>query len=255
MKSLAIVGSGIAGLGLAYYLREKYQITIFEKNQHSGGHSNTVLLKEDTRFLPIDTGFMVFNRVTYPALCKLFAELDVPCKKTDMSFSVQEKRNGLEYAGASFDRLFGDRRNIFNLRFWKMLLQLDRFNKEALAALLDTDLSSKTLREFVAERAYGEDFLNFYLIPMSSAVWSSPPEKMLDFPAAVLLRFFHNHGFLGMDTQHQWWTVEGGSREYVSRLLAKLGSSPRLNAGVRGLRRLRSSVEIELEDGSLHSFD
>jgi len=212
MSRLAIVGSGIAGLGLAYYLRDQFDITIYEKDGRVGGHTHTVVVPEGAADIPIDTGFMVFNHETYPNLIRLFAALKVPTKKTDMSFSVQNIPRQLEFAGASFNRLFGDRKNLLNLSFWKMLIQLDRFNKEATQALEDPDCATMTLMQYVRKRNYGDDFLNWYLVPMSSALWSTAPDKILNFPAKTLLRFFQNHGLLGATTQHQWWTVEGGSR-------------------------------------------
>lgn len=255
MPKLAIVGSGIAGLGLAHYLSGQYEIFLFDKNDYAGGHSNTILLPENDRTLAVDTGFMVFNHVTYPLLTRLFAELEVPCKMTDMSFSVQQQKLGLEFSGASWNRLFGDRRNILNLRFWKMLLQLDRFNKEAVAALAEPETALITLADYVKSRAYGDDFLHFYLLPMCSAVWSAPPEKMLEFPAVSLLRFFHNHGFLGMDTQHQWWTVEGGARVYVSRILKGLTGSLHLSKKLLKAKRQKQGVLLSFDDGSEAVFD
>lgn len=219
----AIIGTGIAGLGSAHFLhRAGDEITVFGADPHVGGHSNTVEATEPGtgRRLPIDTGFMVFNRVTYPLLCRLFDELKVPVKPTDMSFAVKDLDTGLEWCGSSLNHLFAQRRNLFSPRFIKMLMAVNRFNKEAVAALEEPSLREESLESYVRRRGYGKDFWDLYLVPMSSAVWSTPPERMLEFPAASLLRFFHNHGFLGLHTQHPWWTVDGGSREYVSRLTA-----------------------------------
>lgn len=219
----AIIGTGIAGLGTAHFLhRAGDEITVFGADAHVGGHSNTVEANEPGtgRALPIDTGFMVFNRVTYPLLCRLFDELKVPVKRTDMSFAVKDLDTGLEWCGSSLNHLFAQRRNLFSPRFIKMLLAVNRFNKEAVVALEDPELREESLESYVRRRGYGKDFWDLYLVPMSSAVWSTPPERMMEFPAASLLRFFHNHGFLGLHTQHPWWTVDGGSREYVARLTA-----------------------------------
>ncbi|MDX2185650.1 MAG: FAD-dependent oxidoreductase [Opitutaceae bacterium] len=220
MTKLAIVGSGIAGLGCAHFLHKYFDIHVFEQDPRIGGHSHTVdVIEPGTgKACQLDTGFMVYNEVTYPLLTKLFTRIKAPVKRTDMSFSVRHAEIGLEYNGHSLNHLFAQRKNLLNGRFWRMLLAINRFNKEAVQALSDPETRSITLGEYVRRRGYGEDFFNLYLVPMSSAVWSTPPELMLSFPASTLLRFFNNHGFLGLSTQHQWWTVDGGSREYVSRM-------------------------------------
>ena len=259
MSTLAIVGTGIAGMGCAHFLHRHFDITVFEQNNYAGGHTNTVTVPEkDTgRPVPIDTGFMVFNHETYPHLIRLFRQLDVPIKKTAMSFSVRHTDSGLEYAGSSLNHLFAQRRNIFRPRFIRMLLAIDRFNREAIDALNDPCWSSLTLNEYVRARAYGEDFFNLYLLPMSSAVWSTPPEKMLGFPATTLLRFFQNHGFLGLHTQHQWWTVDGGAKEYAKRLTAPWRDRIRHESKVVRVQRKVAGGGIALTDnrGSHHRFD
>ncbi|MGY8688900.1 MAG: NAD(P)/FAD-dependent oxidoreductase, partial [Verrucomicrobiales bacterium] len=219
MEKIAIIGSGIAGLGCAHFLHGQHELTIFEAADHVGGHSNTISIDENGREIVLDTGFMVYNEVTYPLLTRLFAELNAPTKPTSMSFSVHHGASGLEWNGTSLNTVFAQRRNLLNPRHWRFVLQLNRFNKEAVAALDDPQWAVMTLEEYVDARGYGQDFLDRYLVPMSSAVWSTPRERMLRFPAVTLLRFWHNHGFLGLDSQHPWRTVDGGSREYVSRLM------------------------------------
>jgi predicted NAD/FAD-binding protein len=257
MQRLAIIGTGISGLGCAHFLHRHFDLTLFEQNDYTGGHTNTVTAPEPGtgRPVPIDTGFMVFNHETYPHLTRLFAQLGVPVKKTDMSFSVRHEDTGLEFCGSSLNHLFCQRRNLLRPSFYRMLLQIDRFNREALAALDDPAFAEMTLADYVAHRGYGDDFLNLYLVPMSSAVWSTPPEKMLQFPAQSLLRFFHNHGFLGLHTQHQWWTVDGGSREYVSRLTAPWRDRIRHHAQVVRVRREPGAVHLTTADGRTESFD
>ena len=150
---------------------------------------------------------MVFNKVTYPHLTRLFGELDVEIMPTDMSFAVRDIASGTEWNGSGMNEIFGQRRNLLRPRFWKMLTQISRFNSEAAAALEDPTTEAMTLREFVDAKGYGEDFWDLYLVPMSASVWSTPPELMARFPARTLIRFWHNHGFLGLHTQHPWWTV------------------------------------------------
>lgn len=255
--TLAIIGTGISGLGCAHFLHREFDLTLFEQNRHTGGHTNTVTVPEPGtgRPLPIDTGFMVFNYETYPQLTRLFTELGVPVKKTDMSFSVRHEDTGLEFCGSSLNHLFCQRRNLLRPSFYRMLRQIDRFNRDAVAALDDPAWADLTLADYVARRGYGDDFLNLYVIPMSSAVWSTPPEKMLLFPARTLLRFFHNHGFLGLDTQHQWWTVEGGAQQYVHRLTSPWRDRIRHETRVTALRRAPDGVLITTADRRTERFD
>ena len=257
MSRIAIIGSGVAGLGCAHFLHRHHEITVFESANYIGGHANTVEADEPGtgRRVPIDTGFMVFNRETYPHLCRLFEHLRVPLKKTSMSFAVRDDESGLEWCGTSLNHLFAQRKNLFNLRFIKMLMAVNRFNKDAIMALKDPSLRDQSLADYVRAGGYGEDFFNLYLVPMSSAVWSTPPELMLEFPASSLLRFFHNHGFLGLNTQHQWWTVDGGSREYVSRLVAPIRDRFRVGQGATRIVRTGDKVIVMTTAGEAQSFD
>lgn len=257
MDRLAIVGSGIAGMGCAHFLHRHFELTLFEQNDYTGGHTNTITVPEPAtgRQLPIDAGFMVFNYETYPHLTRLFARLAVPVKKTDMSFSVRHEDSGLEFCGSSLNHLFCQRRNLFRPRFIRMLMAIDRFNREALAALDDPDFATMSLGDYVKLRGYGANFLDLYLVPMSSAVWSTPPDQMLAFPARTLLRFFHNHGFLGLSTQHQWWTVDGGAHQYVKRITPPWRDRIRHNAKVARIRRQPDGVHLTMADGTTDRFD
>ncbi len=255
MSRIAIIGSGIAGLGCAWFLHRRHDITVYEADAHIGGHSNTVSVKEDGRDVPIDTGFMVFNDVTYPNLIRLFAELEVPVKPASMSFSVQHGPSGVEWNGAGLNTLFAQRKNLFSPRHWRFLFQLNRFNQEAVPALSEPRWDGLSLSEYVYLRGYGKDFLERYLIPMSSAVWSTPPAKMLDFPAKTLLRFWHNHGFLGLKTQHPWKTIEGGSREYVRRMIAPFRDRIHTQSPVESVVRRPEGVEVSAQGHGPKEFD
>jgi predicted NAD/FAD-binding protein len=256
MPSLAIVGTGIAGLGCARFLHRHHDLTVLEQDNRIGGHTHTVDVDgPDGKRATMDTGFMVFNRVTYPHLTRLFTELGVPVKPASMSFSVRHAGTGLEFAGSSLNHLFAQRRNLLRPRFWRMLSSINRFNQEAIAALEDPAARNESLGDYVRRRGYGRDFLDLYLVPMSSAVWSTPPELMLAFPATTLLRFFHNHGFLGLHTQHPWWTVDGGARNYVERLVAPFRDRIRTGDGVRSVARGPGGVTLTLRSGREETFD
>jgi predicted NAD/FAD-binding protein len=256
MDRIAIIGTGISGLGCAYFLKHRYQVTMYEKADYVGGHTNTLSINEDGRRVPIDTGFMTYNNVTYPNLTRLFRELGVVSRSSSMSFSVQHLPAKLEFCGSSINHLFGQRRNLFKPEFWKMLLQINRFNKEATAAVRSSHEHSLSLGEYVAQRKYGDQFLNYYLLPMSCAVWSSAPDRMLQFPAMTLLRFFHNHGFLGLHTQHPWLTVSGGAKNYVDKIVAPLRDQIHLNRGVVAVRReVGGGVRVTDESGHVERYD
>lgn len=254
--ALAIIGTGIAGMGCGHLLQNKYNITLFEELDYIGGHTNTVAVKEGDRMVYMDTGFMVFNYQTYPNLCALFKEIDAPVKKTDMSFSVQYVPSGLEYSGSSLKHLFAQKRNIFNPSYLKMLLQINRFNKESVAILDDPKYANYSLGKYVKEFGYGDDMVWKYLIPMSSAVWSTPMEQILDFPAVSLIRFFKNHGFLGLNTQHQWYTLNNGSQAYREKLIAPFKDRIKINTKITDVKRLENGkVLVTTAKGEKLEFD
>lgn len=253
-ERLAVVGGGIAGLGAAWLLRKRYDVTILEREPRIGGHSNTVEVEEDERAVPIDTGFMVFNKVTYPHLLRLFDELRVPIKRTEMSFSVRHDGLDVEYNGMGLNRVFAQRCNLLRPRYLKLLVQILRFFRVANASLEDESLESMTLDDFVRLHHLGDDFLRLYLVPMSSSIWSIAPGSALDFPAATLVRFFHNHGFLGVTTHHPWFTVDGGSREYVKRMLADLPGA-RVSVDVVSVEPKDGGVLVRTRDGGSEIYD
>jgi uncharacterized protein len=228
---------------------------LFEKEDRIGGHSHTVMVPEGQNLIPIDTGFMVYNEVTYPFLTRLFKQLNVATQPTSMSFSVNHTAAGLEFNGGSVNLLFGQRKNLFNVRYWRVLMQIARFNRETVAELAHPAFGEMSLRDYVKARKYGDDFLEWYLSPMAAAVWSSPPERIKDFPARTLMRFWHNHGFLGLDTQHPWRTVAGGSRCYVEKLIAPFESKIHRGATVKRISQTDRRAKIELSDGKTLEFD
>ena len=250
-ERIAIVGTGISGMASAWFLSREHDVMLFEKDNRVGGHSHTVMVDEGAEQIPVDTGFMVYNEVTYPLLTRLFRELGVMTKPTSMSFSVQHVGEGLEFNGGSLNLLFGQRKNLFSPRYWRMLTQINRFNRETVEELANPAFGEMSLREYVNVRGYGNDFLNWYLSPMAAAVWSSPPERIEEFPARTLMRFWHNHGFLGLDTQHPWRTVAGGSRCYVEKLIQPFEKNIHRGAGVKSV----TGSTLLLEDGTSLGFD
>lgn len=255
MKNLAIIGTGIAGMGAAHLLKEKYNISVFEKNNYIGGHTNTITVNEEETNVFMDTGFMVFNYHTYPKLCHLFKEINAPVKKTSMSFSVQHIPSKLEYCGSGLNGLFAQRKNIFSSAYIKMLLDISRFNKISIDILDKPAYKDYSLKKYIQEFGFGEEMLWKYLVPMSSAVWSTPMDKMLDFPAVSLIRFFKNHGFLGLNTQHQWYTLKNGSQSYKEILIKPFKDKIEINNGVESAVRKNGKVILLLCDKSTREFD
>ena len=245
---IAIVGSGISGNSLAYTLSKEHDITLFEKNNRLGGHSHTHEIISQGKKINVDTGFIVFNKKTYPLFTKLLDELNVQYEKSDMSFSVFSKDKNFEYNGTSINTLFSQRKNIFNYKFIKMIYEIIKFNKVAL-----TLLSAKTeisLETFLRQNNFSDYFCKNYILPMGSAIWSSNINSMLKFPAVFFVKFFNNHGMLNINDRPQWLTVTNGSKEYVEKLTASIKKNIRLNCPVKAVKRNKDSVEITSSDGT-----
>jgi len=255
MQKIAIIGTGIAGMGCGHFLHPVADLTFYEQNDYVGGHTNTVTVDEGGEPVYMDTGFMVFNYKTYPNLVKLFSEIGAPVKKTDMSFSVQHVPSGLEYSGSSVNHLFAQRKNIFNPSYIRMLMEIARFNKESVKVMDDPRYFNYSLGEYISEFKFSDDMLWKYLVPMSSAVWSTPMEKMLDFPAVALIRFFYNHGFLGLDTQHQWYTLKKGSQSYRELLIAPFRDKIRVNCKAVKVSRENGKTVVHTSDGNSEVYD
>ncbi|MFI8417591.1 NAD(P)/FAD-dependent oxidoreductase [Serratia sp. NPDC078593] len=251
--NIAIIGSGIAGLTCAWRLAGHHQVTLFEAENSVGGHTATVDVTTPAGQFAIDTGFIVYNDRTYPRFMGLLSELGITGQKTEMSFSVHNPLSGLEYNGHSLASLFAQRRNLFNLRFWRLLRDIVRFNRLAKRALKDATANDETLQTFLDRHGFNAFFARHYILPMGAAIWSSSLEEMRRFPLALFLRFFENHGLLDVTQRPQWYVVPGGSREYVRALLAQRGDALtlRVNAPVKQVVRHADSVEITLADETL----
>lgn len=221
MKEIAIIGSGISGLGAAYYLSRDFRVTIFEKEDYIGGHTNTVEVERNGKVYPVDTGFIVFNYVTYPNLIRLFQELEVEAVPSSMSFSLWNQKDNLYFSFRNLNTLFAQRKNIWSPRFWKLIKEILRFNSIAHSLSLESVSYSYTLEDLLKDYRFDEVFIENFILPMSSAIWSTEYNKILDFPARTLLQFFNNHGLSSVNGQHQWYTVKNGSYNYVKKILAR----------------------------------
>lgn len=261
---VAVIGSGIAGLAAAHRLRPHAHVVLFEANDYFGGHTHTVdVTLPDASGRPVthgvDTGFLVFNERTYPRLIALFAELGVPTAPSDMSFSVQVPgaggRVGLEWSGSSLGTVFAQRRNLARPRFWGMLADLLRFNRlcTRLAHEGREAALQQPLGDFLDAHGFGRAFRDWYFLPMIGSIWSCPTDQMLRFPVATMIRFCHNHGLLQVNDRPQWYTVAGGARQYVQRIVARLADA-RLRTPVRCIERDVAGVTV-FTDGGAERFD
>lgn len=252
---IAIIGSGVSGLGAAWLLHRDHEVTIYEKESRIGGHAHTVEANFNGKTIPVDTGFIVFNDRNYPNLRGLFGQIDVPYQNSEMSFAVSIDGGRVEYGGGSVPQLFAQKRNLLRPRFGRMVYDILRFFREAPALLDGPADPSLSLGEYLRRKGYSEGFLYDHLLPMAAAIWSCPVETMLDFPAASFARFFHNHGLLTVTDRPQWMTVTGGSREYVDRLTAPFADRFRLGIAAVSVRRDASGVHVRDASGDESVYD
>jgi predicted NAD/FAD-binding protein len=254
-RKIAVIGSGAGALGAAWALSRHHDVTIFEKNAHLGGHANTVEISEaGGRRIAVDTGFIVYNERTYPNLIRMFEQLSVPTKATDMSFGVSLDEGAMEYSGESLGGLFGQKVNLVRPRFLGMVTDILRFYRNA-PKLMAMPEPGPSLGEYLRANRYGDAFVQDHLLPMAAAIWSAPASTMLDFPAISFVRFCANHGLLQLADRPQWRTVIGGSREYVRRLTADMRHKARLNTPVLAIERHDAGVEVITAGGQRDSFD
>jgi predicted NAD/FAD-binding protein len=251
---IAIVGSGIAGLTVAAALHPQHDVTVYEASPWIGGHTNTVDVEEDGRMLAVDTGFIVFNEWTYPNFVAMLERLGVRRQDSNMSFSLQDERTGLEYNGTSVNSLFAQRRNLLRPSFLKMIAEILRFNREAPRLLGGADTTT-TLGEYLAAHRYTRSFVEHYVVPMGRAIWSAEEAALLGFPVRFFVEFFHRHGFLSVDNRPQWYAVAGGSREYVRALTAPFADRIRTSCPVAQVRRLPHEVVVRTGDGGAEHHD
>ncbi len=252
---IAVIGSGISGLSAAWLLSQRHEVTLYERADRIGGHSNTVLASVGAKVVPVDTGFMVFNRATYPNLAALFTYLGVPTHNSDMSFAVSLRGGRLEYGGNGLSGLFAQRPNLVRPRFWSMLADLLRFYRQASRDSGRIDDERLSLGAYLAKGGYGCAFRDDHLLPMASAIWSAAPTDLLSYPAAAFLRFQHNHGLLRLTGRPIWETVTGGSRVYVERMTRPFAKRIKLDTAVLGVRRTGDGVVIDDAMGHSQRYD
>mgnify|MGYP001402507597 FL=1 len=251
---IAIIGTGISGLTAAYLLNRKHDIIVFEKNNYIGGHTHTHSIKNGSESLSVDSGFIVYNEMTYPNFIKLLDILNVKRQPTSMGFSVKSIKKNLEYAGNSIASLFSQKLNLFRPSFWIMLWDIIRFNKNARSDL-ETISPEITLEQYLSSKSYSKAFINNYVIPMGSAIWSTKADSMLRVPALFFIRFFNNHGLLQIKNRSGWWVIKGGSKEYIKKMIVDFKSKIRLNTGIDSITRDQDKIIIKTETGIEEEFD
>ncbi len=250
---IAVVGAGVSGLVAAHLLHPEHDVTVFEAGSYAGGHANTVTVETDHARHEVDTGFIVFNDRNYPRFERLLAELGVPVQPSDMSFGVTDATGDFEYASTSPSGLFAKRSHLASPSFHRMIADVPRFQRAARALLGSPE--QPTLREWLAGLGLSELFVERVIVPQAAAVWSADPAQMWTFPARFLVRFFANHGMLGLTGRPRWKTVVGGSRRYVEALMAPFEDRLRLSTPVRAVERFEDAVEVTPAGGEAERFD
>lgn len=252
---VAVVGSGISALSAAWFLSQQHDVTVFEKQDRLGGHTNTIEVDESGKKVNVDTGFIVFNSPNYPNLTAMFDHLNVKTKDTDMSFAVSINQGELEYSGTDLNGLFAQRSNLFSYSHWSMIFEILRFNKQAKKDLQSTEPLDLSLEEYLNGHKFSDKMRNHYLLPMAAAIWSCPVETMLLFPARSFLQFFENHGLLNVEDRPQWETVVNGSKTYIAEILKDGNFTIRLNSPVIKVNKQDNKVLLTTADGSETLFD
>jgi len=252
---IAVIGTGISGLAAAWLLSRSHEVTVYERCNRLGGHSNTVDVATTDGPVPVDTGFIVYNEQTYPNLTAMFDFLGVETQASEMSFAVSLRDGALEYSGSNVATVFAQKRNILRPRFWSMLRDLRRFYNKAPAQIERLEEDGSTVGDFLSSEKFGTAFREYHLLPMAAAIWSAPAKAMLDYPAASFIRFYNNHGLLKLKDRPIWRTVNGGSRKYVSLLAHDVANRTRLNSAVTSIRRKANGVDVRDQTGYLQHYD
>ncbi|WP_372806943.1 NAD(P)/FAD-dependent oxidoreductase [Pontiella sp.] len=257
MKKIGVVGSGVAGLTATTILQREHRVTLFEKDARLGGHTNTVVIEDGPDAgTAVDTGFIVMNHRNYPLLTQLFGQLGVELRDSNMSFGYHDVPSGLQYCGNGLDGLFAQRTNLFKPSFHRMVRDTLRFFKTARLDRNNPFLMKEPLGAYLKRNRFGNEFIDHHVLPMGSAIWSTPCEHMLEFPTQSFLQFFHNHGLLTVKDRPQWRTVVGGSHDYIRRMQAGWRNVDiRIGADLCGIKRDAEGVELLSADGTREYFD
>ncbi|MEQ1473696.1 MAG: FAD-dependent oxidoreductase, partial [Candidatus Acidiferrum sp.] len=255
VSRIAVIGAGISGMAAAYLLSRDHEVYLLERDNRLGGHTHTHQIQTSRGVRPIDTGFIVHNDRTYPNLVKLFQRLGVERQKSDMSFGVSCRKTGFEYSSRGMTGLFAQTKNLFRSAHYLFLKEIVRFNRISRLILGDPAAATMTLEAYLQANDFSGDFARYYLYPMAASVWSTSMEEIASFPAVTLVRFFDNHGFLGINTQAQWYVLRGGSSQYIAPLTRPYASRVRLAAGIASVSRRSGSVQIQFNTGASESFD
>ena len=251
---IAIIGSGISGLTCGHLLHRDFDITVFEAADYVGGHTHTIDVTSGSTSYAVDTGFIVFNRTTYPNFCRLIDDLGVESQPTGMNFSVRCEKTGLEYGSASIATLFAQKKNILSLSFWRLVREIFKLRRQ-LVAYIDSAEPEMSLGDFLARRNYSQRFIDHFVIPLGASLWSAVPGKILEFPARTFGRFFENHGFLRATNPIQWRVITGGSKEYVKKLVAPFKDRIRLATPVIRVSRNKNYTELDFANHEKARFD
>ena len=252
---IAVIGAGVAGLTAAHILSKKHNITLIEKDERIGGHTNTINVKENGKEIGVDTGFIVLNDRNYPYFKKLLENLDIEIRNTDMSFSYYDENDGFNYAGTGISGYFSQKKNLFSPKHYRFLLNVKKYSKIAAKDVENKELLDETLGEYLVRKNFPSEIKDKFMIPMGAAVWSGSRKDILNFPVKMFLRFFDNHGILNLNNAPQWHTVSGGSCTYVRKILDKFNGTLIKGNGVTEIRRKDNLVTLKLEKGEALTFD
>ena len=240
---IAVIGSGISGLSAAYYLSKKYHVDLYEKEDHFGGHSHTVEIKNDKKSLAVDVGFIVFNELTYPNLIKFFHEIDAEYEKSNMSFAVSVMDTEVEYSGSGLKGLFSNKKNLFNLSFIKMIFEIINFYKKV-PFEINPETEKMTLGEYLSKKKLSNYFVNYHIIPMVASIWSMPYGEAKNIPFKLFVEFFSNHGLFKLKNRPQWFTVKNRSKTYVNKVLKNISGEVYKNYEVKKIVRKNNNIRL-----------
>lgn len=254
MKNIAIIGSGISGLTASYLLSKKYNVSLFESNDYFGGHTHTHAIDDDGKNINIDTGFIVFNQITYPLFNKLLKQLNVAYQKSDMSFSVYARSEDYYYSGRTFSGLFAKKQNLINKSHWILLKQIFKFNQTCLKYHRDKNIPDITLGEFLKDFDKHQLITKYYVLPMVSAIWSSGTQYAELMPLVNFINFFANHKLFNIINRPDWYTIKNGSSAYISPILKQV-QNKYLNHAVTGLSKEQNKFTVHLKNGACKDFD